>query len=67
LKTDIAEAKNVAAEHPEVVSRLGKLLADFKADLKKNSRPAGGPPPKPRKPRKPRQKKPKKTDTKKKA
>jgi arylsulfatase A-like enzyme len=67
LKTDIAEAKNVAAEHPEVVSRLGKLLADFKADLKKNGRPAGGPPPKPRKPRKPRQKKPKKTDTKKKA
>ena len=54
LKTDISETTDVAAEHTAVASRLGKLLAAFRAELKENRRPAGGPPPKPRKPRKPR-------------
>lgn len=41
LSTDIAETKNLAAEHPEVVARLKKLLDDHAADLKANSRPVG--------------------------
>jgi len=41
LSEDIGETNNVAGENPEVVARLSKVFADFKADLKENSRPAG--------------------------
>jgi len=41
LETDLAEKTNVAAENPEVVARLRKLLDEFQADLAKNSREVG--------------------------
>ena len=41
LSTDIAETINVAAEHPEVVARLKKLLDAHAADLEANARPVG--------------------------
>ncbi len=51
LEADISETKNVADAHPEVVTRLKDRLAAHKADLAKNSRPAGGPKKPPRKKR----------------
>ncbi len=51
LEADISETKNVADAHPEVVTRLKDRLAAYKADLAKNSRPAGGPKKPPRKKR----------------
>ncbi len=41
LKNDLAEKKNVAQANPAVVKRLRGLLADFRKDLAKNSRPVG--------------------------
>ena len=41
LETDLAEQRNVLAEHPEVVQRLLGLAEDFKQELSANSRPAG--------------------------
>jgi arylsulfatase A len=39
LEADISESKNLAAAHPQVVAELQKLIADYDADLKANSRP----------------------------
>jgi len=39
LEADISESKNVAAANPQVVEELQKLVADYDADLKANSRP----------------------------
>jgi arylsulfatase A-like enzyme len=41
LAKDIGEKNNVAADHPDVVERLTKLLEDFKSELKSDGRPAG--------------------------
>ncbi len=43
LEKDIGEQKNVAEQHPEVVTRLNRYLADCRADLDnpKNCRPVG--------------------------
>ena len=41
LSADIGEKNNIAAENPEVVVRLTKLLQDHRDDLKANSRPIG--------------------------
>jgi len=41
LESDIGETKNVAAQNPEVVARLKKLLDDHKKDLAANRRPPG--------------------------
>ncbi|QDT00969.1 sulfatase family protein [Adhaeretor mobilis] len=41
LEDDIGETNNVLGEHPKVVERLTEYLADFAADIAKNSRPAG--------------------------
>lgn len=38
LRADIAESKNVAGEHPEVVENLIKVATAYDADLKANSR-----------------------------
>lgn len=38
LRADIAESKNVAGEHPEVVERMTKVATAYDADLKANSR-----------------------------
>jgi arylsulfatase A-like enzyme len=40
LDADISEQRDIAADHPDVVERLNKLLAAHAADLKTNSRPA---------------------------
>ena len=56
LEEDISEAKDLAAENPAVVARLTGLLTDYKQDLAKNTRPAGGPP-KPPKKKKPKKRK----------
>jgi len=39
LDADIAESKDVAGQHPEVVKRLLALASKYDADLKANSRP----------------------------
>jgi len=39
LRGDMAEAHDVAAEHPEIVARLTKLAADFDAALQRDRRP----------------------------
>ena len=49
LDKDIGETQNLAADNPEIVKRLGGLVAAHKEDLAKNKRPAGGPPKQPRK------------------
>jgi arylsulfatase A-like enzyme len=41
LSTDISEKHNVAADHPEIVERLTRLLEDHKAELAANRRPIG--------------------------
>ena len=41
LSTDIGEDRNVAAENPEIVARLKKLLAEHKQDIAANRRPVG--------------------------
>ena len=41
LEDDLAESTDVAAEHPEVVSKLRRMLGEFEADLEANSRPVG--------------------------
>lgn len=41
LKTDISEQTDVAREHPHIAARLKKRLDAFKAEIKKNRRPAG--------------------------
>ncbi len=40
LSTDISETNEVAGQHPEIVQRLEKLVAEHTADLTANSRPA---------------------------
>jgi arylsulfatase A-like enzyme len=41
LQEDISERNNLAAEHPEIVQRMQKLLEQHQNDLRKNSRPRG--------------------------
>jgi arylsulfatase A len=41
LAQDIGEKKNVAADHSEVVARLGKAMDEFEAELGKGMRPVG--------------------------
>lgn len=41
LEADPGETKDVAAEHPEVVERLKKMLAEMDAKLEKEARPVG--------------------------
>ena len=41
LRTDLGEKKNVAKSHPDVVRKLRKMLADFAADIRNNSRAVG--------------------------
>ncbi|MAG55605.1 MAG: hypothetical protein CMJ83_04870 [Planctomycetes bacterium] len=41
LASDIAETTNVAAEHPEIVARLTRLIEDHRADIRQNKRPVG--------------------------
>ena len=41
LEADIGEKNNLADQHPDVVARLKKLLADFDAEIEKNARPVG--------------------------
>jgi len=41
LSTDIGEDRNVAAENPEIVERLTRLLAEHKEEIAANKRPAG--------------------------
>jgi arylsulfatase A-like enzyme len=41
LETDVSESKNLAAQHPDIVQRLTKLIEEHNKDLKANSRPAG--------------------------
>ena len=40
LETDIGEKKNLIADHPEIVEKLGGYVKAFEEDLAKNSRPA---------------------------
>jgi hypothetical protein len=37
----LGETSNVAADHPDVVSRLTKIAAEQLAEIKANQRPAG--------------------------
>ncbi len=41
LDADLAEKEDVAADNPDVVATLRKLLSEFNADLLKNSRKVG--------------------------
>ena len=41
LKSDLPEKNNVAQANPAVVKKLQGLLAEFRKDLEKNSRPVG--------------------------
>jgi arylsulfatase A-like enzyme len=41
LVSDISEAKNVAAEHPDIVERLSRTARQFHEELKRNTRPVG--------------------------
>jgi arylsulfatase A len=41
LEDDIAEKKNVATDHPEIVERLSGYMQEFEVDLAANSRPVG--------------------------
>ncbi len=41
LSTDISETKNIADEHPDVVERLKKLIAEHQQEIAENKRPIG--------------------------
>jgi arylsulfatase A-like enzyme len=41
LQTDLSEKHNVAADHPDVVERLLKLLDEHRGEIARNKRPAG--------------------------
>ncbi len=41
LRADIGETQNIAAQHPEIVARLGVLAQNFNAGIKANRRPQG--------------------------
>ena len=41
LESDVGETTNLAEKHPEVVTRLARMMDRFDADLKKHSRPVG--------------------------
>ncbi|HUT12054.1 MAG TPA: sulfatase [Thermoguttaceae bacterium] len=41
LSTDIGEDRNVAAENPEIVERLTKLIMEHREEIAANQRPAG--------------------------
>ena len=41
LDDDIAESRNVAEDHPEVVGRLSILASQLDDDLRQNARPMG--------------------------
>ncbi|MBB3206533.1 arylsulfatase A-like enzyme [Rhodopirellula rubra] len=41
LDEDIAEKKNLAANHPEIVQQLQSAMQAFEKDMKENLRPAG--------------------------
>jgi len=41
LSKDIGETVNLADQHPDIVARLAKRMADFDAELVKTSRPVG--------------------------
>lgn len=41
LESDISESRNIAAQHPDIVKKLKKLMQDFDRDLKAHARPAG--------------------------
>ncbi|MFP6867242.1 MAG: hypothetical protein VCA35_14970, partial [Roseibacillus sp.] len=41
LSKDIGEKKNIAAQHPEVVARLQKVMDTFDEEMVRNSRPVG--------------------------
>jgi arylsulfatase A-like enzyme len=43
LESDKEESNNLIEKHPEIAERMKKLIADFDAERKANSRPAGGP------------------------
>jgi len=43
LDDDIGEERDVALQHPEIVSMLKKRIAAFEADLAAHSRPVGQP------------------------
>ncbi len=55
LRADIAESKNLAKQHPDVVRRLSAMMKEFDAKLKADSRPIGKAPggkPKPKRKKK---------------
>ncbi len=41
LKTDAGEKFNLADKYPAIIERMTKLMNEFDASLKANSRPAG--------------------------
>jgi len=41
IETDVSETENLAAEHPEIVARLTRLIEAHRADIAKNKRPVG--------------------------
>ena len=41
LEADIAETKNLASQHPEIVERLKQLIEAHRADIKATLRPRG--------------------------
>lgn len=41
LSSDLAEANDVAAAHPDIVSRLKALAAEMESEIKSHQRPAG--------------------------
>ena len=41
LRDDLPESKNVAAQHPEKVAELRKMLAEFRKEVEQNKRPVG--------------------------
>jgi len=41
LDDDVSESKNVAAQHPEVVQRLSRVMDAFQAEITANARPVG--------------------------
>jgi arylsulfatase A len=41
MENDVGEEHDVAAEHPDIVSRLTEIAKNFDADLKRSRRPPG--------------------------